>query len=323
MTHRLSVDFNGLCVFAAERAPKSLSALLASYEDAMMRHRPILSFNVRNLVHFSRGTVDQIIQLPNGDQIASWHLDRRIVKFHNLEGARPSNVVLCRDGYPMTRCPQTPVAEMDLCWVPSLKQIAGIDKVDPDLLGTNPPRGKKSGIAARIDFESGNLFAHAEVNRLQPSEFWTFAPSQGGGMVEQFLADTVRLEVGSNPDATLVIEAFEFGKEKAPAETLVLKPYNEEIAIAISNLPNMVAHPEHGMEASMDHFAAYYGLLKSKPKYAPIPTTTPASQCTALSAGMPMSAARKAAQAATHGKPGASVGMMGVFPVRCTPGIVP
>jgi hypothetical protein len=322
MTHRLSVDFNGLCVFAAERAPKSLSVLMASLADTMMQHRPILSFNVRNLVHFSRGNVEQIIQLPNGDQIASWHLDRRIVKFRSMDGARPSQVVLCRDEVTPSRCPQNPMSELDLCWVPSLKRIAGVDKVDPDLLGKNPPRGKKSGIAARIDFESGNLFAHAAVNRLSPSEFWTFAPTQNGP-IEQYLADTVRLEVESTPDATLIIEAYEFGKDRQPAETLVLKPYKEAIELAISNLPDMVAHPEHGVEASMDHFAAYYGLLKTAPKFAPIPTTNPASQCGAVSASMPMSAGRKSARGATAGQKGMPIGMMGVFPVRCTPGIIP
>lgn len=322
MTQRVSVDFNGLCVFAAERAPQSLSVLLASYADKMMRHRPILTFNVRNYVSFSKGTVDQIIQLPNGDQIASWHLDRRIVKFRTIDGARPSQVVLLRQNHLPSRCPQDPVSEMDLCWVPSLKRIAGVDRVNPALLGGKPPCGTKSGVAARIDFEAGNLFANAAVNRLSSSDFWTFSPAQGG-TVEQYLADTVRLEVESLPDAKLVIEAYKYGSDRKPAETLVLKPWKESIEIAISNLPDVLTHPDHAGEEAMDHFAAYYKLLKSRPQYEPIPTTTPASHCRALSAGHAMAAGAKNARSVPAAHRGSPVHAMGVYPVRCTPGIVP
>ncbi|HUD73034.1 MAG TPA: hypothetical protein VMQ62_13830, partial [Dongiaceae bacterium] len=256
------------------------------------------------------------------DQIASWHLDRRIVKFRTIDGARPSQVVLLRGSSLPSRCPQNPVSEMDLCWVPSLKRIAGVDKVHPDLLGDRPPCGTKSGIAARIDFEAGNLFANATVNRLSSSDFWTFSPAQGGP-VEQYLADTVRLEVESLPDAMLVIEAYKYGNDRKPAETLVLKPWKETIEIAISNLPDMVAHPDHAGEATMDHFAAYYKLLKSKPQYDPIPSTTPASHCRAMAAGLPVTEGRKNSRSVPPTHRGAPIHTMGVYPARCTPGIVP
>ncbi len=307
MEHRVTVDFTGLCVFVTKNVPERLSVILAADPKGGMRHRPILSFNVRNAGAFSAASVDQVIQLPDGSQIASWRLDKRIVRLKGGRGAHPGKIVLCGGGAPKARCPQDPVSEMDLSWVPSLKRVCGEGKVDPVYLSDNPvPHHGKSALAARVDLDCGYLYANAEVNRQAPAEFWTFSDGTGPG-VAQYLADTVRLEMIASPDVPVVVEVSRFGG--GSTETLELHPWNDRIEMAITNLPN--AMPSHGGHAtSMPHFGIYYELLDPAPQHKPIPSRLEGSTCREQPAtAAPMSVVE--------------VGIQGVHPVKCTPGMVP
>lgn len=300
MSQRVSIDFTGLCVFATKNVPERLSVLLAADPSGRMRHRPILSFDVRNLGSFSGMSVDQVIQLPDGTQIASWSLDQRLVTFKAGKSAQPDKVVLCGAGKPKSRCPQNPVAEMDLGWVPSLAHVSGHGDIDPVYLSDHPPHGGKSALAARLDFDCGSLYANAAVNRRSPAAYWTFDDG-AGGKVEQYLADTVRLELQSGQGEALTIQAAAIGGHGT--ETLELHPWNDRIEVSITNLPVMLPAP--GMpQSTMPHFALYYALLKPAPKHQPCPTTSEVSTCGPMA---------PAARAMTAGAP------RGVYPVKCTP----
>lgn len=309
MDNHLTIDFAGLCVFVTKNAPEKLSVILAADPTGTMRHRPILSFNVRNLSKLSAGSVDQVIQLPNGDQIASWHLDKKIVRLVGTRGADPGKVVLCTRGAPTTRCPQDPASEMDLCWVPSLKRVSGHGDINSVYLTDNPvhPSGE-TALAARVDIESGYLYANAEVNRQTPAEAWTFDDGSGSA-VTQYLADTVRLEVRDISAAPIVIEVSEFGD--GSKETLELVPWNHMIELAITNLPDASHHDAHD-PTRMPHFAFYYELLDPVPQRKPIPTRPSNATCRQTPGTEDMETV----------SPG-DMGVLGVQPVRCTPTTVP
>lgn len=313
MSQRVSIDFTGLCVFATKNVPERLSVLLGADPSGMMRHKPILSFNVRNLATYSGGTVDQVIQLPDGTQVASWHLDNCLVRVDAGKQAYPGKVVLCGGGAPRSRCPADPVSEMDLCWVPSLKRVSGHGDVDPAFLGDHPvAHPGKSPLAGRIDFDCGYLFANAQVNRRSPSAFWTF-DGGSGETVKQYLADTVRLEMQIPPDQALAFQVTPFAGGKP--QTLELRPWNGAIEMSITNLPDMLPSPADPM-TTMPHFALYYNLLKPVPKNKPVPSTSPASTC---EPAPPSPAGAKGAKALGI----VTVGAQGVQPVKCTPGITP
>jgi hypothetical protein len=300
MSQRVTIDFTGLCVFATKNVPERLSVLLAADPSGQMPHRPILSFDVRNLGTFSGMSVDQVIQMPDGTQVASWSLDKRLVTVKAGKSAQPDKVVLCGPGKPKSRCPQNPVSEMDLCWVPSLAHVSGKGDIDPVYLSDSPPHGAKSALAARLDFDCGSLFANAAVNRRATASYWVFDDG-AGGKVEQYLADTVRLEFQAGMDEPLTIQAATIGGNST--ETLVLHPWNDRIEMSITNLPVMLPMP--GMpQSTMPHFAMYYELLKPAPHHKPTPTTSEGATCG------PMAPAARAVS------PG---GLRGVYPVRCTP----
>ena len=308
MSHRISVDFTGLCVFSTLNVPDRLSVLLAADPKGHMRHRPLLSFNVRNHKLFQGKTMSEVIQLPDGRQIASWDLNGRIVRFRQGGSTRPKNVVLCGGGAPATRMPQNPRAELDLCWVPSLTRIAGATEVNKMYLEDKPlPRSGKSALAARVDIDRGHLFANAAVNRLQPEEWWTI-PTASGEPLRQYLADTVRLEIDVDSGADLEIEATRFGSRDK--ETLTLEPVDKKIELVITNLPDVL--PATAVQPKdMMHFGLYYELLDPIPRKKPIPTLSKAS------------GRNKSMPAHEHGMGMESAVTHGVHPVKCTPGIIP
>jgi hypothetical protein len=308
MSPRITVDFTGLCLFATKNVPERLSVLLAADPSGAMRHRPILSFDVRNLETFSGGSVDQVIQMPDGTQVASWNLDKHFVTVEAGKSAQPNKVVLCGGAEPKSRCPQNPVSEMDLSWVPSLKRVSGKGDVNPLYLSDNPaPHPGKSALAARLDFDCGYLYSNAAVNRLSPAMCWTF-DAGAGQKIEQFLADTVRLEMQADADEMLRVQATPFHGHAT--ETLELKPWNDRIELSITNLPNMLPMPGMSM-STMPHFALYYELLKPAPSHRPTPTMSEGSMCGSMG---PMKHASKAiAQHASLSR--------GIRPVKCTPSI--
>jgi hypothetical protein len=325
MSHKISIDFTGLCVFATKNVPDRLSVLLAGdpkkgahhpADDPKKdtRHRPLLSFNVRNLEVFSGESSVEVIQLPDGSQIASWGLDGKIVTLTPGREALPKKVTLCGGGVPKSRFPQDPQAEMDLCWVPSLGRITGQD-VDPVLLDKNPVRSPgPSALVARVDINHGFLFANAAVNRQQPASCWTIRTLSGQSL-EQYLADTVRLEIDGQDGELLVFTATPFGG--GPIETLALEPVDGRIALSITNLPEVL--PDHRMEmASMDHFSAYYGLLDRMPKDQPVPTRSGRIPDTGKT---PPAHHVESPRAHTMG-PDTAVAE-GIYPVKCSPGMLP
>jgi hypothetical protein len=307
MSHRISVDFTGLCVFSTMNVPKRLSVLLATDPRGHMRHRPILSFNVRNHKFFQGKTMSEVIQLPDGRQIASWDLNGRIVSLRTGGSTRPKKVVLCGGGPPATRMPQNPRAELDLCWVPSLTRIAGSSELNSIYLEDKPvPRSGKSALAARVDIDRGHLFSNAAVNRLQPTEWWTI-PTASGEPLRQYLADTVRLEIDVDSDALLEIDATRFGGRDT--ETLTLEPVDKKIELVITNLPDVLPSPAV-QQKEMMHFGLYYELLDPIPRRKPIPTLSGAS-------------GRKSMPTHAHSMGMEGVATQGVHPVKCTPGIIP
>src|SRR5262249_30557307 len=302
MSPRVTIDFSGLCLFATKNVPERLSVLLGA--DSSERHRPLLSFDVRNLAGFSGRTVEQVIQMPDGTQVASWSLDKRLVTVKAGKSAAPHKVVLCGGGERKSRLPQNPLSEMDLCWVPSLKRISGKGDINPVYLSDHPvPHPGKPVLAARLDFQCGYLYSNAAVNRLSPAVAWSFNGGEGR-KIEQYLADTVRLEFQADADETVQIEAVPFDGHSA--ETLELRPWNDHIQLTISNLPDKLPPP--GMSGStMPHFAIYYEFLKPIPNNRPTPNALEGSMHGSM---------KPTARAAAH----VTAMPRGVHPVKCTPG---
>jgi hypothetical protein len=311
MSHKIGIDFTGLCVFSTKQ-PKRVSALLVADTVKHMRHRPLLSFNVRNHKMYTGGAMSEVIQLPDGRQIASWDLEGRIVTLKTAGNASPKELVPCGGGVPKTRMPQDPRAEMDLCWVPSLKRITGVGDIDSLYFSPNPvPGSGESALAARVDLDQGFLFANASVNRQQPAQCWKI-PTVSGGPLEQYLADTVRLEIDvetkAEADKLLVIEASRFGGRDT--ETLTLEPVDDKIEFSITNLP--VELPQtSALPREMMHFSLYYQLL------GPVPNGDKLIPMLMGDGGQMPQAPPE------HSKGVERAAIEGVYPVRCTPSMQP
>jgi hypothetical protein len=316
MNYKIGVDFTGLCVFSTKDVPKKLHVLLGADPMGHMHHRPLLSFDVRHHKMFEGGPMNGITQLPDGRQIASWNLEGRMVRLHPAVGkAHPKHVVLCGGGVPSTRTPQDPKSEMDLCWVPSLGRIAGQGNVNPIYLKENPvPSSGPSALAARVDFDRGVLFSNASINRRQPNQFWTI-PTLSGGPLHQYLADTVRLEMDveiedSSPQKTtptLEISATRFGT--GDTETLTLEPVDGRIDFTITNLPDVLPVSADQVKTMM-HFGLYYDLLDPIPQKRPIPILNDGSGPSPLPPH-------------EHGMGIERAAIEGVYPVKCTPSMLP
>src|SRR5262245_16375972 len=268
MSYKIGIDLTTLCVITTKQS-KRVSALLVADTIRHMRHRPLLSFNVRNHRTFTGSAMSEVIQLPDGRQIASWDLEGRIVSLKTAANATPKEVVPCGGGVPKTTMPQDPRSELDLCWVPSLKRITGVGDIDSLYFSPNPvPRTGESALAARVDLDQGFLFANAFVNRQQPAVCWTI-PTVSGGPLQQYLADTVRLEIDvetnektEEEEKVLVIEATRFGGRDK--ETLELVPVDDKIEFSITNLPvELPKTPQ--LPREMMHFSLYYQLLGPVP----------------------------------------------------------
>jgi hypothetical protein len=312
MDNQVSIDFTGLCVFVTNAPNHRLKVILARDPAGKMVHRPIVSFDVASLSHVEGRLPIQVIQMPDGAQIASWNVQDRILRLKDWSCAYPSWVKVCRGDDRLPSYPPDPSTEMDARWVPSLRTVSDSSKVLPVYLQDNPKPSKgATSLAARFDIGAGYLFANAEVNRRSPMECWEF--DCGSRVHRQYLADSMRLELRSHTSEPLVIEAYRFGNLSDPAETLELLPSNGRIALAVSNLPDALPGSEaHAAHSSMHgdgmpHFGIYYTLL-DRPKRRPIPTRSsrPCAAVAAPAAGEVMNA-----------------DMHGVAPVKCTPGMVP
>ena len=318
--NRLTIDFTGLCVLVTNDPSKELKVILAcdpmqahGMEHEMekdrekMVHRPILSFNVKFFSRFTGDTPIQVIQLPNGDQVASWDLSNRIVRMKEWDDAHPGDLRVCRGNSALPRCPPDPASEMDLRWIPSLKEVSGSGEVIPEYLTEDPrPANGATALAARFDCPAGYLFANAQVNRQSAMKPWNFKGDKGI-VHTQYLADSARLELQSSATGKVTFEAFAFGKDRQKAsETLELYPKEGRLEISISNLP--VTLPK-GPTKGMPHFSIYYALLKNPGQQ---PTLEPASDPCYKAA-----TTSRSAGAVLNAHP------FGVYPIKCTPGMVP
>jgi len=314
MSHKISVDFTGLCLFATKKVPKRLSVLLARDTMKGMEHRPLLSFDIRNLRLFNGASKIEVIQLPDGRQIAIWNLDGKLITLNAGAGALPGDVTLCRGKTGEAPFPEHPWEEMDLRWVPSLGRITGQD-LNPIYLEDKPVLGTETcALSARLDINRGFLFSNAAVNRLQPPECWTI-PTVSGKPIVQYLADSVRLEIDGEDKAKederiLTITASSFGG--GDTETLELIPDDRnKIEISITNFPQVL--PKHDMPmTTMPHFGAYYDLLNKAPDQPLIPVREDAQGQPLMP--MPPSAPGKGVHTAMA---------QGIFPAKCSPGMTP
>lgn len=301
----ITIDFTGLCVFVRKDAPERLKVILATDPKRKMKHRPVLSMNFTNVAKVEEGSFDQAIQLPNGEQIASWRLDDCIVRFKGEEKAYPRGVMLHGAGIPSSECPQDPGSERELCWVPSLKRASGEGNVNSVYLTDKPVPEGPSALAARVDLTRGYMYANAEVNRRFPIEAWSF-PKAHGSTFAQYLADTVRLEMRL-PDDLPAIQIINF--KTGAAQTIWLEPEAPLTELSITNLPD--AMPEHGdHERKMPHFDLYYELLDPVPKSRPIPE-------------LPSGGTSMPGTMAGPSDGDMIVRAFGIRPVKCTPGMTP
>jgi hypothetical protein len=320
--NRLTIDFTGLCVLVTKDAPKGLKVILAcapmekeAKEHAMpmagegMVHRPILSFNVKYLSRFKGKTPIQVIQLPNGDQIASWDLSNRIVRMKEWSGAYPRDLRVCRGTASLGTCPADPVSEMDLRWIPSLKEVSGSGEVIPEYLTEDPrPASGATALAARFDCPAGHLFANALVNRQADMKPWSFKVANKP-VHTQYLADSARLELQSSVTGRVTFEAFAFGRDRQTAsETLDLMPKEGRVEISISNLPVTLPKGD-SRDVGMQHFSIYYSLLKNPRRRPEVSQVSHARYKTA----------------AVSRSPGAVLNAHphGIYPIKCTPSMVP
>jgi hypothetical protein len=327
--NRLTIDFTGLCVFVTNdsKDPKGLKVILARDPDGKMVHRPVLSFHVKYFARFTGKAAMQVIQLPNGDQIASWDLSHRVLRLKEWEDSYPKRVTVCRGKPPLPECPPDPATEMDARWIPSLKTVSGSGEVIAEYLGDDPPSSGTSALAARFDSQSGYLFSNFEINHRSPMEPWRFKDK--GIDHAQYLADTARLELRSMSvkEPVVAFEASVLGaKAERKLERLELRPQDGRIEVSISNLPETLPERDEksgmwraskagGMAPGkgMQHFALYYNLLKN-PKWRPIPV--PVKDYSYKAMALSRSANRDSGgvmHADAHG----------VAPVKCTPGMVP
>jgi len=298
MENVITIDFTGLCVFVTNNPP-TLSVILATDPDKEMKHRPVLSMNVRNVAKVENGSFDHVIQLPNGEQIASWRLDGRIVRFKGEEKAYPRGIVLHGMGIPSIPCPEDPASERELCWVPSLKRASGEGNVKAIYLKSKPiPEVGENALAARVDLTRGFVYANAEVNRRSPIESWSF-PKAHGADFSQYLADTVRLEMRPEPGKLPSIEIVNF--KTGAIQSIYLDSNQQLTELSITNFPE--AKHEHPQSTEkLEHFRIYYRLLDPTPKNQPIPERP------------------KSTSGPGHVM---TVEAFGIRPIKCTPGLVP
>jgi hypothetical protein len=262
---------------------------------------------VKYFSRFDGKTPIQVIQLPNGDQIASWDLSNRIVKMKEWSDAvDPREIHVCKGTTKLPTCPPNPASEMDMHWIPSLMQASGSGTVFPEYLSEDPrPASGATALAARFDCPAGHVFANAQVNRQSDMTPWKFKGARPD--YSQYLADTARLELLSHKTAPVTFEAFTFGKERQePSETLELHPKEGRLEVSISNLP--VTLPGRRLK-TMPHFGIYYALLKGT-KQKPIPEVAddPRSKSVRPS---------RSSGAVINAHP------FGIQPIKCTPGMVP
>lgn len=276
----------------------------AMVHAAPMRHLPIVSFDAKYLHQFVGKSKVPVIQLPNGDQIASWSVENRILTMQKWTDAYPDEVVRCQEGGDLPWYPRDPMAEMDVRWVPSLKVVTGSDQIRSDYLSNDPSQGGKDpAIAARFDLDSGYLFSHAEVNRRQPMDLWDFEVGNGKPQTHtQYLGDTLRLELHSATTDLVVLEARAFG-DFGDVERLELQPQGGRLEIAVTNFPE-----ELQPGVPLGHFHYYYDLL-DKPQRRPDPQPSGKTP-----ADYPVPPANK----------GVARGLAySIQQVKCTPGMVP
>jgi len=299
MKYDLTIDFAGLCTFVTNDAPEWLRVILLRDAKERFPHAPRLTFDVRNLDQFTGSDISQVVQLPGGEQIASWNLEGKIVELGGLvdgDGS-PSRVACCGPAPAPREKPADPLDELNFYWVPSLGQLCGVRDVAPAHIGNNPG-GDGSPVGARFDTKRGYLFSNAEVNRTTTDGgVWEFG--QGGH--RQYLADTVRLEVRNLAASRVEIKARTFAG--ADAGALRLKPFAERIGLTLTNLPQQLPDTQQAHDV-MHHFDLYYDVLVTQPIARPIPQ---------LGGGAP----------SPHHATTAAQPVWGIFPVRCTPSQTP
>ncbi len=293
MSYDLTIDFTGLCTFVTNDAPEWLRVILLRDTTGAAPHAPRLTFDVRDKLDF-KGTdsISNVVQLPNGAQIASWDLSGKILELSGVDTGTPNTVLCCGPKTPEAEEPRDPPEELNFCWVPSLERLCGKGEVKPAFKGDDP--GLNGPVGARFDTKRGFLFSNAEVNRtLQPGGVFEFQP----GGKRQYLSDAVRLEIRGLTKA-VELKAKTFGGQEVGVLRLETKK-NKAIALSLTNLPvlmpeNAEEHHEHGAGA-INHFKMYYGLLDQAPASFPVPEPAVA---------------------------GPQV-VAGLFPARCTPSSTP
>jgi hypothetical protein len=334
MENRLTIDFTGLCVLVTNDPSRDLKVILAcdpmqengkgtagkmarekmgkkkgeTMAHEKMVHRPLLSFHVKYFSRFHGKTPMQVIQLPNGDQIASWDLSNRIVRMKKWgPTAYPSDIHVCTGTANLPTCPSDPTTETDMRWIPSLMQVSGSGTVFPEYLSEDPrPASGATALAARFDCPAGHVFANAQVNRQSDSRPWKFKGT-GRRDYSQYLADSARLELQSSATDVVTFEAFTFGKGRhQPSETLELLPKEGRLEVCISNLPVILPESE---QKTMQHFGIYYALLEGA-KQTPIPKVDEAPRSKSVRPS-------RSSGAVINAHP------FGVYPVKCSPGMVP
>jgi hypothetical protein len=296
MSYDLTIDFAGLCTFVTNGMPESMRVILLRDTSGQAAHAPRLTFDVRDREQFTGSDIAQIVQLPDGRQIASWDLSNKIVAL-SVDDGSPSNVAYCGPRVPPSDAPRDPLEELNFSWVPSMGRMGGVGNGKAEVAAkylTNDP-GANGPVAARFDTQRGFLCSNAQVNRLTAEGVWTF-----GGGKQQYLSDTARLEVRGIQAPSIRFTAKMFGG--ADAGYLELRsPSGSPIAVSLSNLP--IELPDAHSHAGFEHFTMYYDLFVPAPAARPVPKSL-------------------AGAADPHG--GGAHGMVqGIFPMRCTPSQTP
>lgn len=314
---RMMMDVTGLCAMwtghSAADPERYLKILMLSGMNEDVKHRPVLTFNMRHFVSLSGAKkavtrMLEVIQLPDGEQMGSWELESKIAAVKHQPAAVPGKVKLLGGHRSGAVSPSDPTEEFGLQWIPSVARATGESdvRIREHYLGNNPRRPSEEGggtpddrVLARFDVPQGFVYSSARVNELREPDIWKFM-DEHGVTATQFIAETARCEVRHLPADTIQIDAFPFGRP-AEVETLILRAWDDAIRMTLTNLPPV----DRLRPGDFPHFEAYYGLLSRTPERTPIPVLTDESPAPPPPAG--------------EDGPGSRVGTRGVRPIMCSP----
>lgn len=296
MNFVLRIFFSGLIAFAPSPDGKELTVLLLdtgheyslSDSTALPHHHPLLlaragkcegqcgpgDGSIAKYLYPGKSKEQAAdafaVALQDG---AAWKLSRSELSIGSEEAGDAAlsplltlrkNVRKTAAGHPV-EVPTSPEERKDFSWVADLSQLvdASAGGLKPGLVSGPPPRL----IAARLKLRSGKVFTYRLVrvdNSVGPIHFM---PLQGDGKeasYRQALAGWVAAEIEVQGSSVRVIEKhFDSETERS----MTLSPQNNEIELAVLNLPELRPEPPTDSSAQDPqpgmHFELFYELVKT------------------------------------------------------------